>query len=335
MRTSSYFALLALVVLGVAILLGVRLHSHIHLPLRPDASPEIVDILPGTSVGGVAGILYERSLIASPRVFKLLARLTASEGDIRAGEYEISAAQSSREILTRLRKGGTVLHWVTVPEGLRAEEVAAIVAERLALSREKFMEVVGDAGFIASLGVEAPHLEGYLLPETYAFSKGVTEAQVIRKMVRDMLALFDEEKRARMNTLGMNLHEVLTLASIIEKEAGVVSEAPLIASVYHNRLRKKMRLQSDPTVIYGIENFDGDLRRRDLTRDGPYNTYMRRGLPPTPIANPGRSSIAAALDPADTAYLYFVSRNDRTHVFSETLADHNRAVDRYQRRRTP
>ncbi len=335
MRTSSYFALIALIVLGGAVLMAIRLHSLFHLPVRPGSPPEIVDILPGTSVGGVAEILHTRNLIASPRAFKLLVRLTASEGDIRAGEYEISAAQSSRQILAHLRKGETVLHWVTVPEGLRIEEVAAIVAESLVLSQERFTALTSDGEFIASLGVDAPHLEGYLLPETYAFSKGVMEEQVIRKMVREMLALFDEAKRARMKTLGLNLHQLLTLASIIEKEAGVASEAPLIASVYHNRLQKKMRLQSDPTVIYGIEDFDGNLRRRDLIRDGPYNTYRRAGLPPTPIANPGRSSIEAALNPAATSYLYFVSRNDRTHVFSETLAEHNRAVDRYQRRRVP
>jgi UPF0755 protein len=322
-------------VLGGAVMVGARLHSLFNLPLRSESPPEIVDILPGTSVTGVARLLHERNLISSPRAFKLLVRLTASDGDIRAGEYKISAAQSSREILTRLREGGTVMHWVTVPEGLRAEEVAPIVAESLALSQERFTVLMAKAEFIASLGVDAAHLEGYLLPETYAFSKGVTEEQVIRKMVGDMLALFDEEKRARMKALGMNLHQLLTLASIIEKEAGVMSEAPLIASVYHNRLQKKMRLQSDPTVIYGIEDFDGNLRRQDLTRDGPYNTYMRRGLPPTPIANPGRSSIEGALYPAATPYLYFVSRNDRTHVFSETLAEHNRAVYRYQRRRAP
>jgi len=211
--------------------------------------------------------------------------------------------------------------------------VAHIVARHLALNEDRFLSLLQDPALIRSLGLRVPSLEGYLLPETYAFPKSATEEQVIRKMVHDMLAFFDEKKKQRAAALGMTLHQVLILASIIEKEAGVPEERPLISSVYHNRLKRGMRLQSDPTVIYGLRHFDGNLRRRDLQRESPYNTYLHRGLPPTPIANPGKGSILAALFPAKTPYLYFVSRNDRTHAFSITLAEHERAVNRYQRRR--
>jgi UPF0755 protein len=302
-------------------------------PAIEGAGEKIVEIPLGTSVHDTAELLYTKGLIPSVPGFKLLARFTQSEGVIRAGEYSVPESLSSRDILTLLRKGDVVLHKVTVPEGLRSEEVAGIVAEKLALSRERLAALLKDREFIQSLGLTSPTLEGYLLPETYSFPSKVTEEQVILKMVQDMLGFCDEEKRGQAQALGLTLHQLLTLASIIEKETAVASEAPLVSSVYHNRLKKRMRLQSDPTVIYGIEGFDGDIRWKDLRTDTPYNTYTREGLPPTPIANPGKRAIEAALSPADTKYLYFVSRNDGTHVFSETLSGHNQAVNRYQRRR--
>ena len=260
-------------------------------------------------------------------------RLTDSQGQIRAGEYELTSDLSPWKVLVHLRKGRVVLHKVTIPEGLRSEEVADIVSEKFSISRERFAELLKDPEWIRTLGLNAPSLEGYLLPETYSFPKNMTEEQILGKMVQEMLDFFDDEKRKRAETLGMNVHQVLTLASIIEKEMAVESEAPLISSVYHNRLRKKMLLQSDPTVIYGIEDFDGDIRWKDLKQDSPYNTYVRPGLPPTPIANPGKVAIEAALYPEESNYLYFVSRNDKTHLFSKNLSDHNRAVNQYQRRR--
>ncbi len=324
--------LLLLVLSGLTLVL-IHFYSLLYFPQHEKASPVIVEIPLGMSVQETARLLRERGLIPSRTAFKLLARLTASEGMIRAGEYPLSAAMSPRKILQQLRKGNVILHRVTIPEGLRGKEVARIIADKFSLSRERLIALQSDADFIASLGVHSPTLEGYLLPETYSFPKTVTEEEVLRKMVSDLQAFFDRGKRKRAQQLGFSLHQVLILASIVEKEAAREEEKPRIASVYYNRLKRKMRLQSDPTVIYGIEHFDGNLRWRDLKRDTPYNTYTRYGLPPTPIANPGKESILAALYPEVSPYLYFVSRNNGTHAFSVTLAEHNRAVNRYQRRR--
>jgi UPF0755 protein len=333
MPRRSLPALLSFFTLGGIVLLVVYLYTLLFIPLQRKADSVVIEIPFGMTVHETAHFLKDRGLIPSASAFKLLVRLTASKGTIRAGEYRLSESMSPWEILGTLRKGEVVLHRVTVPEGLRGVEVARIVAETFSLSRERLIALLDDPKFIQSLGVHAPTLEGYLLPETYSFPKHVTEKQVLQKMVGDMFSFFDEKKRERAASLGMNMHQVLTLASIIEKEAGREDEKPLISSVYHNRLKKNMRLQSDPTVIYGIKNFDGNLRWRDLKKDTPYNTYLRAGLPPTPIANPGKGSILAALYPAESPYLYFVSRNDGTHVFSASLAEHNRAVNRYQRRR--
>lgn len=333
-RTSFLLALLMFLLIAAGLSVAGYQYTRLYRPLQAaEASDQVVEILRGTSVNGVARILYDRGLIPSVLGFKLLARFTESEGVIRAGEYRISPGLTSREILTLLRKGEVVLHRVTIPEGLRGEEVAALAARTLGLSSERMVALINDPEFIRSLGVTAPTLEGYLLPETYSFPRKVTEAEVIGKAVHDMLAFVDKEKRKEAEALGMGLHDLLTLASIIEKEMGDVTEAPLIASVYHNRLKKGMLLQSDPTVIYGIKNFDGDIRWKDLKTDTPYNTYVRKGLPPTPIANPGRQAILGALHPAETNYLFFVSRNNGTHVFSETLAEHNRAVNQFQKKR--
>jgi len=320
-------------VLSGITLSAVYFYSLLYVPQQESAKPVIVEIPFGMSVQAAALRLRDLGLIHSAVAFRVLTRLTASEGMIRAGEYPLSAEMSPREILRQLRRGAVILHRVTIPEGLRGEDVARIVAAKFPLSRKRLVALQSDPKFIASLGVQAPTLEGYLLPETYSFPKNVTEKEVLRKMVSDMQAFFDAKKRQRAEQLGLSFHQVLTLASIIEKEAAREDEKPRIASVYYNRLKKGMRLQSDPTVIYGIKNFDGNLRRRDLKADTPYNTYTRYGLPPTPIANPGKSSIMAVLYPEVSPYLYFVSRNDGTHAFSVTLAEHNRAVNRYQRRR--
>lgn len=328
-----HLPLLLLFFLGGLVLVLIHFYSLLYFPQQEQAEQVIVEIPFGMSVQEAGRLLHERGLVPSVAAFKLLARLTASEGMIRAGEYPLSATMSPREILQQLRRGNVILHRVTIPEGLRGEEVARIIAGKFSLSWERLIALQSDPDFIVSLGVQAPTLEGYLLPETYSFPKDVTEDEVLRKMVADLQAFFDAEKRERAKQLGLTLHQVLTLASIIEKEAAREEEKPRIASVYYNRLKKKMRLQSDPTVIYGIKNFDGNLRWRDLKADTPYNTYMRYGLPPTPIANPGKQSILAALYPEVSPYLYFVSRNDGSHAFSVTLAEHNRAVNRYQRRK--
>lgn len=317
--------------LGISALLVVHLYVLVSAPYPAGGASGTVEIPSGSSIKETGKILHENGRIPSVQAFILLARLTVSHGPVFAGEYRIPDPSSAWQILNLLRHGSVVLHRVTIPEGLRGTDVAAIVSEKLSLSRDRFEALLTDPVMIHSLGLNAPSLEGYLLPETYSFPKKMTEEKIIRKMVEGMLAFFDREKMSRAESLGMSLHQVLTLASIVEKEAGTEEECPLISSVFHNRLKKQMLLQSDPTVIYGIKNFDGNLQKSELQTDGPYNTYLRLGLPPTPIANPGKPSILAALYPAETSYLYFVSRNDRTHAFSRTLQEHNKAVNQYQR----
>lgn len=333
MRSRPWSGMLTVLLLGGASLLVVHLYILFFVPSRINEGPGIVEVPYGASIQETAEILHKNGWVPSASGFVLLARLTDSRGTLKAGEYMFSSSISSWQILKILRKGSVVLHRVTVPEGLRGIDVAGIVSEKLSLSRDRFAELLTDPELIRSLSLEVPSLEGYLLPETYSFPKNATEEQVIRKMAAEMFAFFDSEKMRQAEFLGMDLHQILTLASIIEKEMGVENEGPLISSVYHNRLEKRMRLQSDPTVIYGIRDFDGDLRWKDLKQDTPYNTYLRAGLPPTPIANPGRTSILAALYPSESKYLYFVSRNNRTHAFSQTLAEHNRQVNRYQKGR--
>jgi UPF0755 protein len=235
------------------------------------------------------------------------------------------------EILQRITSGQTVLHPITIPEGYRITEIATLLQSEGLANKEIFIQQTRDKDLIKSLDISAENLEGYLFPETYHFSKFTQE----KKIVKTMVATFKEKvlkpqllKKAQESSLSW--HKIITLASLIEKETGLDSERKIISSVFHNRLKKNMRLQTDPTVIYAIEKFDGNIRKRDLKIDSPYNTYRYKGLPPGPIANPGLKSIVAAISPIESEYLYFVSRKDGSHHFSPTLKEHNRAVQKYQ-----
>jgi len=196
-----------------------------------------------------------------------------------------------------------------------------------------FIRSANDIAIVKALGVEADSLEGYLFPDTYHFPKGLPLDEIMGTMVNRFQEIFSTEWQERSRQMGMSIHQVVTLASIIEKETGAAFERPLIASVFHNRLAKRMRLSSDPTVIYGIKDFDGNLTRKHLKTANPYNTYLNKGLPPGPIANPGVAALEAALYPAETDYLYFVSKKDGTHQFSTSFKEHNRAVRKYQLRK--
>jgi UPF0755 protein len=212
-------------------------------------------------------------------------------------------------------------------------ELAQDFAQRGVADPEDLIRLAHDREFIRSLAIEASSLEGYLFPDTYRFARRTKPKEILTEMVQGLRRVLTPELRQRAQEIHMSLHQVLTLASVIEKETGATEEREFISAVFHNRLKRGIPLQSDPTVIYGLESFDGNLRRRDLDSKSPYNTYRVRGLPPGPIANPGLGSIRAALYPAPTRHLYFVSRNNGTHQFSSTLAEHNQAVDKYQRRR--
>jgi UPF0755 protein len=281
----------------------------------------------------MSGRLHDQGIIRHPLKFSWYARLKGYDKSVKAGEYRLSASMSPDQILEKMVHGKVALYKITIPEGFNLYQIATLLSRNKLMMKETFIQKAMDVSFVKKKGIQAQTFEGYLFPETYHFPKDVSPEAIIDAMVRRFREIFLPEWRQRAQKLSMTVHQVLTLASIIEKETGAAFERPLISSVFHNRLKKGIRLASDPTVIYGIRDFNGNLTRRDLEKRTPYNTYRIKGLPPGPIANPGSASIHAALYPAKTDYLYFVSKKDRTHQFSTNLKDHNRAVRKYQLRK--
>lgn len=323
--------------LAIALLLGGALifmaASSILMPAGNQALHRVVHIPEGAPFQQVASILETNRLIANRWGFMLLGKTMNVERRVIPGEYELHAGMTPLEILSRLERGKVLLHAVTIPEGYTVAQIAALFEIKGLAPASELKRLAQDPQFIRSLGLEVPTLEGYLYPDTYFFPRPTPSRQILRTLVSALQEVLTPDLRARAAAFGMTIHEVLTLASIIEKETAQSNERALVSAVFHNRLRHNppLPLQSDPTVIYALHAFDGDLKKRDLRIDSPYNTYRTTGLPPGPIANPGAEAIEAAVHPEDTDYLYFVSKNDGTHVFSETLAEHERAVNRYQR----
>ena len=331
----SVLLLSAIVVLSL--LGGVVLRRYANTPASHIDRSVVLSIAPGEAFGQLAARMETEGLITSPFKFKLLARIKGVDKKLKSGEYRLSSTMTPERILEVLISGRVFLYRLTIPEGYTARQIAAQIASQGLGNEEEFMDLVTNARIAHDLGIEAQSLEGYLFPDTYYFPKQVGALTIVQKMVQQFKEQFKPEWQERARELNLSVHEVVTLASIIEKETGDPSERPLISSVFHNRLKKKMRLESDPTVIYGIKDFDGNLKRSHLTTPTPYNTYIIKGLPPGPIANPGRAAIEAALYPAQTDYLFFVSKQDHTHHFSATIEEHRRAVRKYQlhRRRRP
>ena len=289
-------------------------------------------ILDGLTFQHVATLLEHEGLIKSSSVFVLLGKSQSADRKVHAGEYELNPGMTPAEILSKLLNGQVLLHPLTIPEGLTITQIADVVSQQGLTDREEFLRLAKDREFIVSLGIKAETLEGYLYPNTYKFPRGIKAREVLVAMVEQLGQEVGPDLLARMQELKMTMHEVLTLASVIEKETGSGGERPEISAVFHNRLKKHIPLQSDPTVIYGLPAFDGNLHKKDLSSPSPYNTYRVQGLPPGPIANPGIQAIRATLYPSDSRSLYFVSRNDGTHQFSSTLIEHNKAVEKYQKR---
>ncbi len=285
---------------------------------------------PGQSLAATAELLQRRQMISSAFKFRMLARLEGYDRRLKAGEYSLSSSMSPRDILERMAKGLVRLHRLTVPEGFTIVQIADQVGKAELAPAVDILQRAKDPAYARAQGIDAPSLEGYLFPETYFFPRTVTPDGVIAAMLQAFRSAFAPEWERRAAELGFSVHEAVTLASIIEKETGDPSERSLISSVFHNRLKRGMRLETDPTVIYGIANFDGNLTRKHLETATPFNTSIIRGLPPGPIASPGRDALKAALYPAQTDYVFFVSKNNGTHHFSTNLADHNRAVQLYQ-----
>ena len=298
-----------------------------------DHPPEKLVVIPtGSTFAQAATVLEREQLIRSRSAFLLLGKSQEADRKIHPGEYEFNAAMPPAEILSKLLNGRVVLHAVTIPEGYTIHQIADVLDQQHITDSAEFVRLASDKSFVKTLGLSGDSAEGYLYPDTYRFARPTAPKDVIRTMVDQLDHVMTQELKARAKDINFTVHEVLTLASVIEKETGSGDERPQISSVFHNRLKKKIPLQSDPTVIYGLPNFDGNLHKKDLSHPSPYNTYRWTGLPPGPIASPGAEAIRAALYPAPSAYLYFVSKNDGTHQFSATLVEHNKAVEKYQKR---
>lgn len=328
-------AVILLCLAGVAgvVAFSMRMANYANTPLDPQGLERTFEVSRGKGLSAVAHDLEEQGLASHPGWFSLLARIQKTDAKIHAGEYILSPDMTPLEILNVLVKGRTVLYRLTVPEGVTMVQIAALAAQAGFGPEEEFLDKASDPAFAASLGVEQETLEGYLFPDTYYFNKGASPEKVITTMVQRFHTVFKPEWEDRAEELGMTVHQVVTLASIIEKETSVPDERALVSSVNHNRLKKGIKLQSDPTVIYGIKEFDGNITRKHLETPTPYNTYTSKGLPPGPIASPGEAALHAALYPAETDYLFFVAKGDGGHQFSTNLRDHNRAVRKYQLRR--
>ena len=333
MKPSRAILLVALILCLAGGGTALFFYQYATTPTGTSETRAVVWIKPGQSFSETVTQLKEAGLVRHPKRFRWLAYLKGDETRIRAGEYLFSASMSPWAILDTMVRGETLLHKVIIPEGASIFKIGKIVEGAGLVSEKAFLQAASDPGLIKVSGIEGDTFEGYLFPETYHFPKGVTAEHIVNKMVAHFRSVFRRAWTERAHAMGFTTHQVVSLASIVEKETAKPEERPLIAAVFLNRLKRGMRLESDPTVIYGIRDFDGNLTREDLKTMSPYNTYRIKGLPPGPIANPGRASIEAVLYPSEEPYLYFVSRNDGSHHFSRTLSEHNRMVWRYQRRR--
>ena len=298
----------------------------------PWGDPIEVNIPRGTGLKEAGRLLKEAGVIGSSYAFMIAAFLTSKDGNIKAGEYAISPAVSLKEVLLILRRGRVIAYNIPIPEGFTLKQIIDRLAANGLVNRSAAWAVARDPAYLASHEIPGDNLEGYLFPNTYKFSRGLSAETIFDTMIEQFWKVWQPLKPLAQKK-GLSKQEAVTLASIIEREAVRDSERPLVSSVYHNRLKRDMRLQADPTVIYGIKNFRGKLTRAHLKRDTPYNTYTRKGLPPGPICSPGAKSLKAAVAPKNTKNLYFVAKGNGYHAFARTLREHNRNVWRYQRRR--
>ncbi|HET9369136.1 MAG TPA: endolytic transglycosylase MltG [Vicinamibacterales bacterium] len=331
---------LAFLALGLVALAGAAalfLQQRLATPYRGFSDPEVfVDLPTGTGVAAIADRLAAAGVVPDALTFRLAARLSGSDRKLQAGEYRFADAATPRDVVARLAAGDVYSRSVTFPEGLTIREMA-VLFERAGLgTAADFVAASRTSGLVPAVDPTARSLEGYLFPDTYALPRKIGAEGAVRAMLARFDATFTADLRASAEAQQFTPREVVTLASLIEKETARPEERPVVAAVYRNRLKIGMLLQCDPTVIYALmlaNRWNGNIRRDDLQINSPYNTYRFAGLPPGPIASPGRASIEAALAPADVPYLYFVSRNDGSHVFASTLAEHNRNVAKYQRGR--
>lgn len=295
-----------------------------------DGAPKEVLFQRGSSIASVSKLLHKEGVVQHPKMMKWLMRLTGGSTKVRAGEFAFKENMSALDALNVIYHGEPITHPVTIPEGYSVKQIADLLAARKLGNKERFLEIALSAEGAAKFKLKSPTLEGFLYPDTYAFSRIDTEQRMIEAMVQHFFAIANPLMKEFEGRNNMTLEQVTTLASIIEKETGAPNERPLISSVFHNRLKKGMRLQSDPTCIYGIPNYNGNITKKDLQTYSPYNTYKINGLPPGPIASPGALSLRAALEPASSDYLYFVAGTSGQSIFTKNLKSHNKHVHNEQ-----
>jgi UPF0755 protein len=325
-----------LVVLGAAALVVSRsaIWGRLHDPFKGYSGEEqFVIIEPGTGTAAIGRRLVDAGIVRDVLAFRAALWWTGRARDLQAGEYRFDRPIAAVDVVDRLARGDVYTRRLTFPEGLTIREMAEIFETRGFGSRAAFIDAAANAALIKDLDADARDLEGYLFPETYALPRETPAAKVIAMMVDRFRATYIDDWRRRAGEQNLTTRQVVTLASLVEKETAQAQERPMVAAVYRNRLKIGMALQADPTVVYAMQKagtYNGNIRRDDLALDSPYNTYRHPGLPPGPIASPGAASLEAVVKPAAVSYLYFVSRNDGSHVFADSLAEHNRNVREYQ-----
>lgn len=323
-----------LLLLVAAVGIGYWFYSGVQRPYQGfEGAERFVDIPPGTGTAAMARRLADAGVVRSPEAFRLAVWMKGSGRRLQAGEYRFDRPMSPAEVVDKLARGDVYVRAITFREGLTIWDMASIYENAEFGTASDFMAASKRADLIRDVDPEARDLEGYLFPDTYTLPRSATAEQLVERMVAQFRKVLTPELKQQAADRGLTVRELVTLASLVEKETGKADERTTVAGVYTNRLRIGMGLQCDPTVIYALMlagRYDGNIRRADLQIDSPYNTYRYAGLPPGPIAAPGAASLHAAANPADVPYFYFVSRNDGSHVFSTTLDEHNKAVYEYQ-----
>lgn len=291
----------------------------------------VFEVKRGDTFGKINGRLSQKGIISSAKVFHRYAQINDTMTKFRAGNFEIKQGSTMLDVFNTLLKGQALTEKISIPEGKNLFEIAKIFEAKKVVKADEFIKLAKSQSFTEKLGIPGERMEGYLYPDTYNLNKNMNVDQVIRVMF-NTFKMKTKAVNFSSAPLGLTKHQVIILASMVEKETGAGHERPIIAGVFINRLKKRMRLQSDPTTIYGIyESFNGNLRKKHLLEKTPYNTYKVSGLPIGPISNPGLESISAVLNPKEHKYLYFVSQNDGTHIFSTNYRDHRKAVEEYQK----
>jgi UPF0755 protein len=326
--------LIVLVTLAVGARLAWRQFGRLNEPFRGFAGVEqFVDLPSGTGPNAIGRLLVEAGVVRDMATWHLAVWRSGEATSLKAGEYRFADAMTPGDVVHKIGRGDVYLRSITIREGLTIRQMARVFEDAGFGPASAFLAAARDGVLVSGFDPAARNLEGYLFPDTYLMPRRSSAADLVRRMVSQFESVMTDDLRRAAAARGLSVREAVTLASLVEKETAKPDERPIVAAVYHNRLKKRMGLQCDPTVIFALElrgGFNGNLTRADLKTDSPYNTYRYAGLPPGPIAAPGQASLEAAIRPAAVDYLFFVSRNDGTHAFASTLDDHNRNVFRYQ-----